>query len=209
LVLAGVGSYFAPSVVRAYSTISTDDAYVNGHVTFVAPRVAGQVLEVLVDDNNRVKKGDLLVRIDPEPYQVQVKLKRAAVEVALANLTAAESRARGLEALARSQRWKAQTASEQVNNQIALLKARAATLRTKEATLNRARADYDRARRLVPTGAMSREEFDQRRQDILVAEASVNQAQEEVYQIRVLLGLASQPALVHLHKVRAESAGVP
>jgi membrane fusion protein (multidrug efflux system) len=192
--LAGVGFSFAPSVVRACTTISTDDAYVNGHVTFVAPRVAGQVLEVLVDDNYRVKKGDVLVRLDKEPFQVQVKLKRAAVEVALANLTAAESQARGLEALARSQRWKTQTASEQVNNQIALLNARAAILRTKEATLNRARADYERARRLVPTGAMSREEFDQRQQEIRVAEASVNQAREEVYQVRVYLGLAPQPA---------------
>ena len=47
-------------------TVSTDDAYVNGHVTFVAPRVGGQVVAVLVDDNNRVHQGDLLVRLDPE-----------------------------------------------------------------------------------------------------------------------------------------------
>jgi membrane fusion protein (multidrug efflux system) len=194
LVLAGLGYSVAPSAVRAFTTVSTDDAYVNGHVTFVAPRVAGQVLEVLVDDNNRVKKGQLLVRIDPEPYQVEVKLKRAAVEVAQANLTAEESRARGLEALARSLRWKTQTASEQVNNQIALLKARVATLKTKQATFERAHLDYERARRLVRTGAMSREEFDQRRQDVQVAEASVNQAREEVYQVRANLGLTPQPA---------------
>src|SRR5262245_55627983 len=42
-----------PWAVRALTTASTDDAYVNGHVTFVAPRVAGQVAKVLVDDNNR------------------------------------------------------------------------------------------------------------------------------------------------------------
>src|SRR5262249_44373767 len=162
LVVAALGYYFSPSVVLAFTTTSTDDAYVNGHVTFVAPRVPGQVLEVLVDDNNRVKKGDLLVRIDPEPFQVQVNLQRAAVEVAKGDLAAAESQARGLEALARSQRWKIQTAAEQVHNQIALLKAQAAILRTKEATLDRARADFERARRLVQTGAQSREEFDQR-----------------------------------------------
>ncbi len=103
-----------------------------------SPRVAGTVLEVLVDDNYRVKKGELLIRIDPEPFQVQVALKRAAVEVAAGDLVAAESQARGLEALARSQRWKIQTASEMVDNQIALLKARVAVLRTKEATVQRA-----------------------------------------------------------------------
>src|SRR5262249_13704394 len=157
--------------MRALSTVSTDDAYVNGHVTFVAPRVAGKVIDVLVDDNNPVKNGELLVRIDPEPFQVQVNLKRAAVAAAEADLAAAESRARGLEALARSKRWKTETASEQVNNQIALLKARVATLRTKEAVLERARADYERSKQMVARKAVSREEFDQRQQDARVAEA--------------------------------------
>src|SRR5262249_57326513 len=45
----------------------------------------------------------------------------------------------------------------------------------------------------APSGAMSREEFDQRRQDIRVGEASVNQAREEVYQVRASLGLPPQP----------------
>src|SRR5713226_7749327 len=56
-----------PRVVTAFRTVSTDDAYVNGHVTFVAPRVPGQVLRVLVDDNNRVHTGDLLVELDKAP----------------------------------------------------------------------------------------------------------------------------------------------
>src|SRR4051812_40007238 len=42
-----------PWILRTLNTVSTDDAYVNGHVTFVAPRVAGQVARVLVEDNNR------------------------------------------------------------------------------------------------------------------------------------------------------------
>src|SRR6516164_8267082 len=134
------GFLLVPWVDTALNTVSTDDACVNGHVTFLAPRVPGKVLEVFVDDNNRVKKGDLLVRIDPEPFQVQVNLKRATVEVATGDLAAAESQARGLEALARSQRWKMQTAAEQVNNQIALLKARVAVLHTKQATRERARS---------------------------------------------------------------------
>jgi membrane fusion protein (multidrug efflux system) len=190
--LAG-GDFAVPWVVTIFATVSTDDAFVNGHVTFVAPRVAGQVTKVLVDDNHRVKKGDLLVQLDKEPFQVQVDLKRAGVQVAEGNLTAAESQARGLEALARAQRWKMQTASEQVNNQVALLRARAAGLKTKEATLDRARSDYERGRRLIQSSSISREDFDQRQQEIRVAEASVNQAREEVYQIRASLGLTPQP----------------
>jgi membrane fusion protein (multidrug efflux system) len=194
VVAAVVGSYFlVPWVDTALNTVSTDDAYVNGHVTFVAPRVSGQVKKVLVDDNYRVKKGDLLVQLDKEPYQVQVALKRAAVRVAEKNLAAAESKARGLEAQLGSQRWKLQLASEQVDALVAQLKVKAANLRTQEATLDRARADFERGRRLVRTKAISREDFDQRLQQIRVAQASVNQAREEVTQVRVSLGLAPEP----------------
>jgi membrane fusion protein (multidrug efflux system) len=193
LVVAVIGAYIAPSAMLAFSTVSTDDAYVNGHVTYVAPRVAGKVIEVPVDDNNPVKKGDVLVRIDPETFQVQVNLKRAAVDVTKGDLAAAESQARGLEALARAQRWKTESASEGVNNQIALLKSRVATLQTKEAVLERARADFDRGQPLVAKGSLSQEDLDLRRQDVRVGEASVNQAREEVYQVRASLGLPLQP----------------
>ena len=68
-----------PTVETALNTVSTDDAYVNGHVTLVCAPVPGQVARVLVNDNNRVKKGHLLVQLDREPYQVLVDIKRAAV----------------------------------------------------------------------------------------------------------------------------------
>jgi membrane fusion protein (multidrug efflux system) len=168
----------------------TEDAFVEAHIINVAPQtVSGHIVRFLVEENDRVKEGDILAQLDKEPYEVQVALKRAAVEVAEGTLAAAKAQVRGLEALARSQRWKIETASEEVNNQVALLRARVAILRTKEATLDRAKKDFERARRLTPSGAMSREEYDQRQQDIRVAEASVNQTREEVYQVRVSLGL--------------------
>jgi membrane fusion protein (multidrug efflux system) len=71
-----------PWAITAFRTESTDDAYVNGHVTFVAPRVPGQVVRVLVDDNNRVRKGSVLVQLDKEPYQVKVEIAQAALSVA-------------------------------------------------------------------------------------------------------------------------------
>ena len=60
-----------PKAFHAWHTVLTDDAYVNSYVTFVAPRVSGQVARVLIDNNNRVKKGDVLVELDPEPYRVR------------------------------------------------------------------------------------------------------------------------------------------
>src|SRR3954449_7910794 len=75
-----------PWLIRTLNTVETDDAYVNGHVTFVAPRVAGQIARVLVDDNNRVRKGDLLVQLDKEPFQVQLNIAQAAVDAAQSDL---------------------------------------------------------------------------------------------------------------------------
>jgi len=117
-----------PWIRLALNTVSTDDAYVNGHVTFVAPRVGGQISRVLVDDNNRVHKGDLLAELDKEPYQIAVSQKRAAVDIAKADLQAATAMVRGIEAQARSRRWKLQGAVEDLENQIALLHDRVAAL---------------------------------------------------------------------------------
>jgi membrane fusion protein (multidrug efflux system) len=145
-------------------TVSTDDAYVNGHVTLVAPRVPGQVARVLVNDNNRVKKGALLVQLDKEPYQVQVDIKKAAVVSAEADLKAAEAQVRAILGQARSLRWKLQRTMEDVDNQVALLAARVAALKSKEATLDRALVDFTRADALFARHAIAREELDQRRE---------------------------------------------
>jgi len=186
-----------PWILRILSTVSTDDAYVNGHVTFVAARVPGQLVKVLVDDNNRVHKGDLIAQLDREPYQVQVELKEAAVESAEADLLAARVQIRGLAALARSNRFKVQHAIEDVNNKIALLRASVATSESKQATQQRASADLERAQKLLKAGNISREEFDRTQELLKVANAEVKQTLEQVYQVRVSLGLAAQPAEGH------------
>ena len=188
------GYFLVPRLKTALNTVSTDDAYVNGNVTYVAPRVSGTVKKVLVDDNQRVKKGDVLVRLDKEPYEVQVALQRAAVRVAEVNVVAAEAKARGLEALLGAQRWKLQSASEEVDARIAQLRSQVAALRTQEATLEMTRADFKRAQEMLPKRAISKEDFDHREQQLRVATSSVTQAQEAIVQTRVSLGLSPQPA---------------
>ena len=119
-----VGAYLlVPRVETALNTVSTDDAYVNGHVTLVAPRVTGQVMKVFVDDNCRVKKGAMLVQLDKEPYEIQVAIKKAAVVSAEADLVAANALARALVAAARANRFMLQHAIEDVNTQTAGLRA--------------------------------------------------------------------------------------
>src|SRR5215469_3059330 len=193
VVAALVLSFGVPQLLRAFNTVSTDDAYVNGYVTFVAPRVSGQVARVLVDDNYRVKKGDVLVELDPEPFQVQVAIKQAAVDTAQANLVLAQANVRGLIAQARSYRFKLSRAIEDVDNQISLIRARVATWEQSKATLVLAQAEFDRAERLLATKVVSAEEFDQKHEALDVAKAQVKQALENVLQARVALGLPAQP----------------
>ena len=182
-----------PAALTAWRTVSTDDAYVNGHVTFVAPRIAGQVARVLVDDNNRVRKGDLLVQLDPEPYRVAAEIARAAVEAARANLTLARAHARGVVGQARSLRFALEHAIETANDQIALLRSRAAALQSQEAMVVKAEADLERGNRLIKSNAVSREELDRREEAISVARARVEEARQAVYQTRVGLGLPREP----------------
>jgi membrane fusion protein (multidrug efflux system) len=190
--LAAAGYFLIPWVVIALTTVSTDDAYVNGHVTFVAPRVQGQVMRVLVDDNYRVKRGDLLVELDKEPYEVQVAIKKAAVASAEADLAAANAQVRALVAQARANRFKLEHAIEDVNNQIANLRAYVATLNSRKATLELAKANLKRGEELAPKG-ISKEDLDQRRQTVKVDEAAVEQVLQQIYAIRVGLGLPAQP----------------
>ena len=183
-----------PEVREALHTVSTDDAYVNGHVTLVAPRVGGTVARVLVDDNNRVRKGDLLVELDKEPYQVQVNIAHAAVEAARADLVTAQAQARGVAGQVRSLRFSLEHAIEDVHNQIALLRSRVAILTSQRALLTRAQLDYDRAVPLLEARAIPREEADHRKQALLSAQAQVAAALQDVYQIRAALGLPPRPS---------------
>ena len=70
---------------------STDDAFIEGHVITVAPRVSGPVLHLNIEDNQDVKKGDLLLEIDPNDYQAKLKETKAKLDEAKAALVSADN----------------------------------------------------------------------------------------------------------------------
>ncbi|MBR1754417.1 HlyD family secretion protein [bacterium] len=77
---------------------STDDAYIESHMVRVAPRVAGQIVDVYIDDNQKVEEGDLVAKIDDTDYKVKLaqadaNYQRALFnqEIAKANLSAKQS----------------------------------------------------------------------------------------------------------------------
>ncbi|MBV8322424.1 MAG: HlyD family secretion protein [Hyphomicrobiales bacterium] len=193
LVLAAALWFGIPYILLTLSTVSTDDAFVNGHVTFVAARVHGQVSRVLVDDNYRVHKGDLLVQLDKEPFQDAVAVKKAAVDSAEADLLAARAQVHGIEAQAKSRRENLQHAMEDVANQISLLHARVAGVEKSKASLKLADLDFERAKQLLPSASIPKQEYDRREATLSVARAQLTQSLADVYQIRVSLGLPAQP----------------
>ena len=66
---------------------STDDAYVGGNVTVIAPEVSGFIARLAVDDNQQVHAGDLLIQLDDRDYQAALAKAEAAVAIQLATLT--------------------------------------------------------------------------------------------------------------------------
>ena len=73
-------------VYDAYTHEETDDAYVTGHLHEISTRINGVVTDVLVDDNQRVKEGDVLVKLDPMEYQAVTAAAKANLDVAQSNL---------------------------------------------------------------------------------------------------------------------------
>ncbi len=155
----------------------------------VRPRVPGQVTKVFVDDNYRVKQGDLIVQLDKEPYQIQVDLKEAAFETAQANVLVAQDQVRGIVAQARGYRYRLAHAIEDVNSQLALLKAKVDQLAVEKANLVLAEQDFARSQSLVVKGAVSQQVFDQDKAKLDVAKNRVTAAQQDIQQVRAGLGL--------------------
>jgi membrane fusion protein, multidrug efflux system len=85
LALIAAGAVYYNRFIAPYE--ETDDAFIEGYVTFISPRVSGPVVKLRVTDNQRVKAGDVLLEIDPRDYQTLV-------DQAQADLATADSRVR-------------------------------------------------------------------------------------------------------------------
>ena len=82
--ILALGGIYA--LLHAHYYQSTDDAFVEGHIISVAPRVSGPVIKLYIKDNQEVKKGDLLLEIDPNDYIVALEQKEAKLLEAKAQL---------------------------------------------------------------------------------------------------------------------------
>ena len=149
LVLAAVGA----AEYRAQEPyVSTDDAFVRAAKDSINARVAGQVVEIAVRDNQRVQKGQLLFRIDPEPYQI-------AVDQADANLNSARLQ---IEAL-----------KTKYHQQLAELESAKASATYDD-------DEYNRKKALVANQDTSRAAYERSETDMKVAHQNIAATQQQI-----------------------------
>jgi membrane fusion protein (multidrug efflux system) len=108
---AGVG-YWA---VALRGIESTDDAFVEGHMVFLSPRVGGQVVEVLVEENQRVTAGDALVRLDPADFEAREARARADLDAAHNRMAQAHAAADAAAAQGRAAEVRLRHAEQEVS----------------------------------------------------------------------------------------------
>ncbi len=189
-IVAAAVHWGVPMVREMLDTVSTDDAFVAGHITYVSPRVDGVVTEVLVDQNDRVEPGMLLVRLDRQPFEVALAQAEASVRESGANLIQARARVRSQLAGARASYYRRKNAQERLRQQIASLKARVAELRARESSRALADIDQKRLANLVARGSATQAELDTRNNTLKNADEQVKVAWAEIQEIRSALGLA-------------------
>lgn len=160
------------------AVVSTENAYVRGSITVIAPKVDGYVADVLVQDFALVEGGQVLVRLDDRNYVQRLAQARA-------NLLAQEA---NLANVAQSRR--AREAS--IANTNAVTAAAQAQHVNARAQLSRAQADQQRADALVTDGSVSQRERDQTEGALRQAEAAQQQAEASILQAHAGHAVAQQ-----------------
>lgn len=137
---------------------STDDAFIDGYITSLSPRVPGQVTKLLVADNQFVKEGDEVVEIDPSDYQTALSQAKADVAIAHSHLVHAQA--------------------EILVSEAKIDQAQAGVLAA-EAQDKKTNNDLERYES-VEAKAISKTDFDQAEAQALAADANLNAAHAQV-----------------------------
>src|SRR5688572_11139040 len=167
LVALGILGWGGWAWYKSGAEVSTDDAYVEGTISPVSAKVSGHIVEVLVRDNQAVKSGEVLFRVDPRDYEAKLAQARAAVAVAEANVRAARAEV----PLAR------ETTRSQVDEVRAALEGSRVSVRSSESAVDEARARLESKRAAVL--AM--------RADVAAAQSAERKAARDLERMKALM----------------------
>lgn len=212
-------------LLHAMAYESTDDAYIEGHIVQVSPRVTGHVQKVYVDDNELVKQGQPLVELDPADYQARLAQAKAAAEAAgiTVNLTdvtssasvqQAQAAVESAKAALQVQLAKVDSAKVKMEQTAAQVSAAAAALEQAKAQVNvadaqtqQAQADVSRYEQIAKTGGVTQQDLDKARTVLRVAESQLDAARKGVIAAEAQLTVAKTSQAVAAEGLRQEQAG--
>ncbi|GAB4424931.1 MAG: HlyD family secretion protein [Thermodesulfovibrionales bacterium] len=160
--------------------ITTDDAFVEGRIHTIASKIRGTVKAVYVNDNQPVKKGDLLLEIEPADYDVKVREASSGLNVERAKLSEAEARI--------------EASKKRLSELITAVEASKANLELQDANLKQAELDMKRAESLYREEIIPKERYEKTMTAYKVAAAQVKAAKEQLRQAD--MALETQKAVV-------------
>jgi membrane fusion protein, multidrug efflux system len=221
---AGIGVTVASVLGYRYWQYSsthqtTDNATVAGHIHQISSKITGTVTDVLVNDNQLVESGQLLVQLDPKDYQSKVQQTQAALltaqrqaSAAQANITLSSettsgktSQAQGDIDTAQAAIASAQAAVQAAQAGVPLAQAQVAQA---DANLQKAQADYNRYNVLYQQGAVPRQQLDTAQAAYNVAQAQKSSALQGVQQATAQLAQAQSGITSAEAKLAASRGGL-
>jgi membrane fusion protein, multidrug efflux system len=200
--------------------VSTDDAQVDGHIVPMAARISGTVAEVLIHDNEPVKAGQVLVRIDPRDYQARVDQAQAQLQAAQGNAQAADVGVplTNETTLSGTNDADAQLIAAQANYdraKVTLQQTSTADLAFAKAQVDKAKADDDKAQadleRMRPLAAkaeISQQELDGYTAAAQVAASELQSAQQKLAAAQQSIDIARAQQRAAEAQVQSAQAGV-
>ncbi len=155
LIIFAIGVYLFIQYKKTH--ISTDDAYITNTIYWVNPRVSGIIKKVFVDDNEFVKKGEVIATIDSKPFKIAYRKAQANVEVYKAKINEAKAKIQA-----------AQSEIELTNAQ-----------------LDKATWDFNRAKRLFKKGVISKDVYEKYLTSFKVLKAKLKAKEDVLNQAKV------------------------
>jgi membrane fusion protein, multidrug efflux system len=207
-------------VLYYHNRESTDDAQVDGHITPVASKIYGRVAEVLVTDNEPVKAGQVLVKIDPRDYQAALDQAKAALALAESDAASAgvdiprtrENVASGTSS-AGAQLSGAEADLERA--QVTYDQARTSDLAFAQANIEKskanselAQADLARYKPLLDKGEISKQQYDAAKANADATASSLRADQEKLAQAQRAVDIAKAQLQAARARVQQADAGV-
>jgi membrane fusion protein, multidrug efflux system len=182
--------------------VTTDDAQVDAHISAIAPQVPGYVIQLFINDNTPVKENDVLVEIDPRPYEAELAQAQANLDVSIAQANSAQleiglTRATTTHGTSGASAQQQSDTAEFATSQATLEQTATANLQfaeanvaSKRATNVRAQADLARYQPLLGTDDVSKFQFDAVDAAARVAKSDLDAAEQQLAAAKQAVAIA-------------------